>query len=261
MGSFFAKVFKELGLRVIVSDLNTKLTNREIVEKSDIVFFSVPIHATEKAIKSLMPFTRRSQLLLDCTSLKIVPIREMLKGKAQVIGLHPMFRPSSLGLKNQTVVMCAGRASKKNISMVKNWFKTKMAKTIEMSPEKHDRLMSIIQVLLHFHTIVLGHTIRKLGIPITDTLKVASPIYKLEMDMICRIFSQNPSLYAAIEMLNPETRRVTKTLLTESQKLAGIVLKKDFKKFEKEFLSTSGFLGNFKEKALREINELLTHVK
>lgn len=261
MGSFFAEIFKHKGFRVLISDVNTGLTNRKLVQKSDIVFFSVPIHLTPKMIKSVLPYTRPDQLLLDCTSLKTIPMAEMMKSKASVIGLHPMFRPSPIGLKNQTIVMCVGRAKKEQIQMVKNWFLSGGAKIIEMMPKKHDRLMSIIQVLLHFHTIVLGNTMKRLGVPIRETLATASPIYKLEMDMIGRIFSQNPLLYGAIEMFNPETTRVTQALLKETQRLAKIVLKKKLKNFANEFNKTSKFLGNFKDEALEEINCLLTHLK
>lgn len=261
MGSFFADFFRTLGFHVVVSDRGTKLKNDALVRESEIVFFSVPIHLTQKIIEDVRPLVRKDQLLLDCTSLKTIPMRAMMKSRASVIGLHPMFRPSPLGLQNQTVVMCVGRAQPATVAEVKKWFIHGGARVSLMTPRKHDRLMSIIQVLVHFHTIVLGHAMRKLGISVRDTLKAASPIYKLEMDMIGRIFSQSPTLYGAIEMFNPETKRVTQTLLKETQKLAAVVLRKDLKTFEKQFGKTSQFLGDFKEEALEEINRLLTHLK
>lgn len=261
MGSFFKDVFEKLGFSVLVSDIGTKMTNKKLVKKSDIVFFSVPIHLTEKVINEVVPFTRKDQLLLDCTSLKTIPMRAMMKSPASVIGLHPMFRPNPLlGLQNQTFVLCKGRASKKQIKTVKSWFIQGGAKVIEMSAKEHDKLMSIIQVLIHFHAITLGNTFEKLGVSLKDTLKVASPIYRLEMDMIGRIFSQDPLLYAAIEMFNPETKRVTAALLRETEKLARIVLSKDIGKFKKAFFKTSQFLGDFKEKALEETNRLLKYL-
>lgn len=260
MGSFFAKFFRKEGFRVLVSDMKTKLTNRELVKKSDVVFFAVPIHLTEKIIAEVIPFTRKNQLLLDCTSLKTFSVKTMMKSKAEVIGLHPMFRPSRLGFKNQIIVMCIGRARGITVKTVKSWFSKGGAKMIEMTPRQHDRLMSIIQVLLHFHAIVLGHAMRRLGVPVRETLKAASPIYRLEMDMIGRIFSQNPTLYGALEMRNPETKRVIKTLLRETKNLAAVVFKKDLRKFEALFRETSRFLGDFKDKALEEINKLLTHL-
>jgi len=156
--------------------------------------------------------------------------------------------------------MCVGRATEIQEKLVERWFTGCEAKIIKMSAKKHDQLMSIIQVLLHFHTIVLGNTFQKLKIPIRETLSVASPIYKLEMDMIGRIFSQDPFLYGAIEMLNPETKKVTNALLKETAKLTKIVQSKNLKEFEKTFKKTSQFLGEFKDEAMSEIDKLLNHL-
>lgn len=218
---------------------------------------SVPIHITQKVISEIIPYTRRGQLLTDVTSLKIFPLKEMMRGKADVIGLHPMFRPAKAGLKNQTIVMCIARASRKTANMVEKWFSKNDAEVIKMSPRRHDHLMSIIQVLVHFHTIVLGHTMRRLGVPVRETLKTASPMYRLEMDMIGRIFLQDPMLYGPIEMLNPESKKVIQALLKETAKLSKIVLKKDLAAFTKFFRQTAEFLGNFKEEAYTEINRIM----
>lgn len=260
MGRFFAQVFKKEGYRVVISDLHTPLSNKKLVQLSDVVMISVPIHRTQKVIREIIPYTRRGQLLTDVTSLKVLPLKEMIRGKADVIGLHPMFRPTPAGLKNQTVVMCVGRAARKMVATFENIFTKNGAAVIKMKPKQHDHLMSIIQVLVHFHTIVLGHTMRRLGVPVRETLKTASPMYRLEMDMIGRMFLQDPLLYGPIEMLNPESKKVIQALLKETAKLSKIVLKKDLAAFTKFFKQTAEFLGNFKEEAFEEINKLVAHL-
>jgi len=260
IGSFFARVFRRHGYRIIVSDLNTALTNEEVIARSDVLCFAVPLHLTVDIIQNLMPLVRRDQLLIDFASLKIDSMRAMMKSKASVLGVHPMFRPSKRGLKNERVVICKGRADTNHIAWIENILKKEGAHVVAMSAKKHDQLMSIIQVLLHFHTIVLGNTFRKLKIPIRDTLQISSPIYKLEMDVMARIFSQDPKLYGAIEMLNPETKKVTDAFLRETAGLAKAVQQKDLKKFAAEFTKTSKFLGSFKAEAMREIDHLLKYL-
>lgn len=257
MGSFFADYFKKIGCEVLISDEKTELSNKNLVKKSDIVIFSVPIHLTEKIIRKCIKWTRKSQILMDVTSLKVRPIKEMMKSSAEVIGLHPMFRAGKNGLQNQIIVMCPARAQKKTLQEITNWFTQGGAKIIEMKAKDHDELMSIIQVLLHFHTIVLGNTLEKLKIPLKKTLEIASPIYRLEMDMIGRLFSQDPLLYAGIEMLNPESKKVIHTLEKETKKLSKIISKKNFKAFTKSFQKTSNFFGSFKEEAMKKIDEML----
>ncbi len=260
MGKFFATLFRKKGFKILISDIGTKLTNQELVEKSDVVFFSVPMHLTEKIIEEVIPYTKKGQLLVDFTSLKIMPIKAMMKSKSQVIGLHPMFRPSGTDIKNQSIVICTGRAEQRTIEEVKKWFEEEGAKMVGMTAKEHDHLMSIVQVLLHFHTIALGNTLAKISAPLAKTLTIASPIYRLELDMIGRIFSQDPGLYAAIEILNPESKKMIQALMQETKKLATIVEKKDFTSFKKHFKKTSKFLGTFQKQATEEVDHILKNL-
>jgi len=119
MGRFFAHFFQNKGFRVEVSDLDTPLSNRELVELSDIVLFSVPLHLAEKIIEETVPYTRQNQLLMDVSSLKEKPVKAMLKSEASVIGLHPMFGPQVSSIKGQTIIACPIRIDKekKTISL------------------------------------------------------------------------------------------------------------------------------------------------
>lgn len=184
----------------------------------------------------------------------------MMKSKSQVIGLHPMFRPSGTDIKNQSIVICTGRAEQRTIEEVKKWFEEEGAKMVEMTAKEHDHLMSIVQVLLHFHTIALGNTLAKISAPLAKTLTIASPIYRLELDMIGRIFSQDAGLYAAIEILNPESKKMIQALMQETKKLATIVEKKDFTSFKKHFKKTSKFLGTFQKQATEEVDHILKNL-
>lgn len=261
MGKFFTSIFRKHGFRVIISDISTPLSNKKLIQQSDIVMFSVPIDKTEKIIRELIPYSRPKQIWCDLTSLKSLPIEEMLKSKAEVMGMHPMFRPTQSGLSGQTVILCPARCSDRTKNVFKKIFATEGAKVTEMSAEKHDHLMSIIQVLLHFHTIVLGNTFRALNISLPETLQIASPIYTLEINLIGRLFSQQPELYASIATLNPESTKVITALQKEADKLAKIIKKKDLHSFEKLFVETADFLGSFKQKAMKETNEILNKRK
>lgn len=257
MAKFFIPIFKKQGFKVIISDIATALSLQDIAKKSDILIFSVPIHKTVEIIRKTIPFTRKNQILMDFTSLKISPIKEMLKGKSEVIGLHPMFGPTAPNLKNQTIIMCPSRTKHKNF--VRQIFEREGAKIHEVTPSEHDKSMSIVQVLIHFHSILTGNVIRALDVNIKDILKYASPIYRLELSIIGRIFAQDPMLYGAIETMNPFSSEITKKVLEETIRLKKIIDRKDLEKFKKSFIKTSEFLGEFKKTALKESNQLLNN--
>ena len=265
MGSFFADFFAERGCEILVSDVKTPLTNKMVVKLADIVIVAVPIHLTKKVLREVAPLMRADQILADVTSLKVFPIKEMLKSKAQVIGLHPMFRPPHRGaaqndksaMKNQTVVMCPVRCSAKNRQWFKKIFSSGGANVVVMTPGHHDHLMAIIQVLVHFHSFVFGTTLRSLKANLREVLKVMSPVYRIQFDVVCRIFAQNAMLYASIGMLNPETKKITRAFVKATQAMQKILTQKQRGKFLNEFKKTAQFLGPFSKSALNESDQLI----
>ncbi|KKP39067.1 MAG: hypothetical protein UR28_C0010G0050 [Candidatus Peregrinibacteria bacterium GW2011_GWF2_33_10] len=258
LGAYFAKLFRNGDVKVLISDLNTKLSNEELIKKSDIVIFSVPLHLATEIIAKNIKFLRKDQLVMDFTSLKSLQIKEMLKSKAQVIGMHPMFGPSILSPKNQIVLYSPARTilEKKFVKFIKSF-----GFIVEkIDPQKHDKLMSIVQVLIHFKAIVLGKALENLKIDIKDTLKVASPAYQMELAMVGRIFAQDPNLYGAIEIMNPESKKVLNILEESFNLYKDIILEKDLKKFCKEFEKTSDFMGGYCKKALDKTSKLFKYL-
>ena len=73
-------------------------------------------------------------------------------------------------------------------------------------------MMSIIQVLFHLTTMLIGRTLRKLDIDIDETMDYTSPSYRIEMNLVGRIFAQNPELYGAITQMNPNTEEIFSAL-------------------------------------------------
>src|SRR5208337_5571160 len=94
---------------VNLADLDTPLTPERAVSESDIVIFAVPLHQTVEIIRKLVPHTRQGQLLMDLTSLKAAPVREMLQSPACVVGLHPMFGGRISSFSGQTLAACPVR--------------------------------------------------------------------------------------------------------------------------------------------------------
>jgi len=115
MGSHFASFFQDRGLQVLVSDVGTKLTNEELAIQTDITIVSVPMDKSEEVIKKIVQKVPGSSALMDLTSIKSAPVKQMLKGNCEVLGMHPMFGESN-HIPGQAVVLCktkkAGQWSK-----------------------------------------------------------------------------------------------------------------------------------------------------
>lgn len=251
MAKLFIPIFKKKGFKTIISDKGTKLSNKELTKKADIVIITVPIMKTKDVIREIVPYTRKNQILMDFTSLKMEPVNEMLKGKAEVIGLHPMFGPKISTTQNQRIIMCAARTSNKKF--IQSLFEKEGLLVHLTTPENHDKIMGVIQVLIHFHSIVLGHTLKHLKVDLKDAENFMSPIYRLEFDVIARIFSQDPDLYGPILMMNPEKHEIIEALKVNTENLANIVECSNQTLFREFFNKTAKYLGKYSEIASKMI--------
>ncbi len=253
MGSVMARLFRELGHRVLVADTASgALSNVEAAAAADVVVVSVPIDATEAVIREVGPHVRAEGLLADVTSIKREPVRAMLEAtRASVVGTHPMFGPAVHSLQGQRVVLCRARGDAW-AEWLRRTFAARGLVVTEATPDEHDAAMAVVQVLTHFQTQVHGLTLKRLGRPLRDTLRFTSPSYLMELYVAGRQFAQSPALYGPIEMRNPLSAEVTDAFCAAARELADIVRSKDQARFEAVFDSVRRFFGDFTAEALEQ---------
>src|SRR5690606_30624912 len=74
----------------------------------------------------------------------------------------------------------------------------------EIDARAHDETMAFVQVLRHLSTFVYGAHLAEEQVSVDELLSLSSPIYRLELVMVGRLFAQNPELYADIILSNPD---------------------------------------------------------
>jgi len=260
MGSFLRRIFGEVGHATISADLDTALSPEQAAARADVVIISVPIDATVEVIRRVGPQMRQDALLMDVTSLKAEPVRAMLEhAPCEVVGAHPMFGPTVDSLHRQVVVLCPARG-RRWAAWLREALESQAAEVLETTPERHDRLMAVIQVLRHFATMAFGRALADLGVDIQETLRFTSPIYRLELAMVGRHFAQSPELYAEIEMRNPQRAEVIEALRRSVDELGDIVRDADREAFVEEFRRIGAFFGDFRERALEESSYLIARM-
>lgn len=252
MGSCIARLFADLGHVVLIADLETELRPADAAAAADVAIVSVPIDATESAIREIGPSIRPESLLMDVTSIKERPLAAMLQStRASVVGTHPMFGPGVHSLQDQRVVICPGRGDEWRKWLTTN-FEARGLVATECSAEEHDRAMANVQVLTHFQTEVLGLTLARLGSPLNESLKFTSPAYLMELYVAARHFAQSPELYGSIEMSNPRTSEVTAAFGAAVGELARILSDEDREGFSAVFQEVRQFFGAFTQEALEK---------
>lgn len=260
IGGVLGRLFADLGHRVLVSDVDTELRAVEAASVADVTVISVPIDVTEEVIREVGPHVRDDALLMDVTSVKEAPVRAMLEAtRASVLGTHPMFGPSVHTLQGQRVVLCRGRGDAW-ADWVAQTFVARGLVITETTAQQHDRAMSVVQVLNHFQTQVLGLTLARLGVPLEETLKFTSPAYLLELYVAARHFAQESALYGPIEMRNPRAGEVTQAFGEAARELATVIAEGDQQAFDAMFVEVRGFFGDFTEEALEQSSYLIDRI-
>lgn len=256
MGQLFASFFLSRGVKVLISDLGTKLSNEDLAKKSDIIIVSVPISVTEKVIKNILPHLQKKSALVDLTSIKVKPLKAMLKANCEVMGLHPMFANSN-PIPRQTIIYCKTKKSGERCKWLLKFFKENEVILEGMTAKEHDKLMSVIQGLVHFADITFVDSLRKSKIPIEKIIKYSSKASELKIALAARILHQDPELYSSIQIENKENLKLEKKYLKSFQKLQEIIIKKDSRKFLKYFKKNKEYFKRYTDKAFQTSTELI----
>jgi chorismate mutase / prephenate dehydrogenase len=249
LGRRMADLFRDLGHRVLIADLDTQLGAAEAAAQADVTMIAVPIGVTERVVREVGPHVPEHGLLMDVTSIKGAPLAAMLAStRASVLGTHPMFGPGVNTFQGQRVVLCKGRGEAWAEWATAN-FRARGLVVTEASAEEHDRAMALVQVLTHYQTQVLGLTLARLGAPLAEGLKFTSPAYLMELYVAARHFGQDPALYGPIEMENPLTGFVTETFRGAAEAVQTLLKERDQAGFVRMFEEVRAFFGAFSEEA------------
>ncbi len=259
MGAFLAKVWSAGGYEVEAMGLEGGPTAEEVASRNDLVVIAVPIDVTPAVIAKVAPHMRKGACIVDVTSIKKPPLDAMLAHAPEgvdVVGTHPMFGPHGIDFDRQKVVLCRGRGDDA-FARVKKLYETFGAETIEATAEEHDAQMALIQVLVHEKTMVLGSVLERLKADLGRSLQFASPIYRTELAMIGRMFSQRAELYADILTVNPEAPRLSHVFEQEAAHFARAVAMTDRETVLRRFQQVAVYMKDFAAWAKKQSDAIL----
>ncbi|HPY30815.1 MAG TPA: bifunctional chorismate mutase/prephenate dehydrogenase [Verrucomicrobiota bacterium] len=252
MGRFFHRWFAQSECQVRILDREDWDHVESLTRGIDLCLLAVPIDVTESVAARIGPHLPRACVLADITSLKQAPLAAMLAAhQGPVLGLHPLFGPATTSMDKQIVVVTSGRepaASQWLLDQLMVWGNV----LVETTAAEHDEVMGVVQALRHFATFAFGQFMYARGVPIARTLELSSPIYRLELAMVGRLFAQDPMLYAEIVFATPERRALLKEFLESLQGNLEMIEAGDRAQFTTRFREIADWFGPFAEQALRE---------
>ncbi|WP_206099285.1 bifunctional chorismate mutase/prephenate dehydrogenase [Rheinheimera mangrovi] len=256
LGKRFVSLFLRSGYLVEVLEQENWHQAKDMVQGAALVLIAVPIAVTEQVITQL-PELDADTVLADLTSTKTGPLSAMLaKHSAAVVGLHPMFGPDISNIAKQVVVVSHGRDAEKYQWLIQQ-FKVWGAVLTEKSAQQHDELMQLIQAMRHFSSLVYGVHLAEEQADLQQLLELSSPIYRLELAMVGRLFAQNAELYADIMLSSSAVTGLLQRYQHRFNQLSHLLAARDKVGLMAEFAKGQQFFGPLADQFLQESRRLL----
>lgn len=255
-GRVFVKMFELSGYSVKVMGRLDWERSTEFFANAGLVVVSVPINQTSAIIERLSDLPANC-ILADVTSVKDRPLEAMLKAhQGPVVGLHPMFGPDVPSLAKQVIVHTTGRGAEQF-----QWLLEQMeiwgARLYEVSAKRHDEAMTLIQSLRHFTSFAYGAHLEQEEADLELLLNLSSPIYRLELAMVGRLFAQSPELYADIIMASDQSIEMIKRYHHRFGELIKLLDNHDREQFITAFNQVHDWFGDYAKQFLNESQSLL----
>ncbi len=260
LGQLFTQMLTLSGYKVNSIDKNDWQNADVIFDGAGLVIVTVPINVTCEVIADKLTQLPEHCILADLTSIKQKPLAAMLDAhKGPVVGLHPMFGPDVGSLAKQVVVVCHGREPQ-----AYQWLLQQMeiwgARIVEAEAERHDKAMQLVQAMRHFSTFVYGLNLCKEEADIESLLQFSSPIYRLELAMVGRLFAQDPELYADIIFAQQGSQHAISDYLDNYRDALTMLKAGNRQEFVTQFQRVAKWFGDFAPQFQHESRAMLQSV-
>jgi len=247
MGQWFARFLLKEGKQVIITGRNERklLTTREqlgvdittsnveAIKQANVIVLSLPIDSFEQVVEQISPHMRSGQIVLDITSVKALPVEIMHRHikTGLVLGTHPVFGPGARDMSNQNFVLTPTNDEENSLAQkVGHYVEERGAKATLMTPGEHDEMMTIVLGLSHFIAITSADTLIS-SEKFQRMKEVGGTTYRVLLTLVESVISEDPELYASLQMSLPGMSRVEELFLKKSKEWADLVKSKDKQTF------------------------------
>ena len=247
MGRWLSRFLLEDDFGVIIADANEKSladagrrlgvdiagSNIEALRGADYILLSVPVENLEEVLKGIGPHVQTDQVVIDITSTKERPVDLMHRyvGNGRILGAHPLFGPGAGSITNKNVVLTPTDDEEAVLAdKITAYLGAKGARVSRMTPQEHDETMSLVLGLSHFIALVAADTLLSSG-EIRPMKTSGSSTYKVLLTLIESVLSEDPELYASLQMSLPRVTHFEELFREKTAEWAELVAGKDREEF------------------------------
>jgi len=247
MGQWFARYLKDEGhtltitgrsqekLRKVGRELGVKTaTNIEAVQQANVVLISVPINTFEQVIQEISQHIKPDQIIVDDTSIKVLPVDIMHHyiSTGITLGAHPVFGPGAKDMRQNFVLTPMTDNEVELANRIKVYLEAKGGNVTLMSPKEHDEMMAIVLGLAHFIAIVSADSILNLD-NFTQLKAIGGTTYKVLLTLIESVTSEDAELYGSLQMNLPHLVNIQQNFIEHARDWTNLIKTRDEQAFVK----------------------------
>jgi len=205
-------------------------SNHEAARKAEATFISTPIDVTPKVLRDISSEIRRGTSVVEISSLKshIIPILNELGEKGvRTISVHPLFGPGVQDIAAEKIALIPVSDPSSEFKLAETFFPG--AELVVVDVVEHDKAMALTLSLPHFLNIAFASVVGEEDINVLK--KLGGTTFALQLVLSEGVMTEDPTLYASIQMSNEYTARYLDKFLSKAEALKQHVSGKDSQRF------------------------------
>lgn len=201
MGAMLSRRWQSAKYSVCGIDLPLTSEKLDRVAKNNAVILCIPAGVMAETLQILVPHLDGSQILLDITSVKIQPLRQMNAAySGPVVGTHPLFGPHPDPRTPLKVCLVPGnKATEEILRESEALFTDISCIPFRSTAEEHDRAAAAIQGLNFITNLAYFATLARQK----EILPYLTPSFTRRMDAARKMLTEDAALFEWLFEANP----------------------------------------------------------
>jgi len=256
MGRWLVRHFLSQGHNIRISDVKTEEAvafaesvgasfsghNPEAVEDADLTLVSTPITVVPQVLREIAPSVKEDSIVAEISSLKshVVPVLlEMAETHTNTLSIHPLFGPGVKKLEEEKIALIPVVDPASEVESVTRFFPG--VEVVVVGAEEHDRAMALTLSLPHFLNILFASVMSEEDLVFLK--KLGGTTFALQLTLSESVMTENPELYASIQMNDEYTVRYLDRFLSKAENVRDWIARKDAKSFTEFYRSAQTSLS------------------
>ena len=209
-------VVRVYDIEKVADDERIEICSLDEVLECIIVFIAVPIRSFEQIVKEISTYSLYNTTIVDVCSVKVYPVEIMEQHLPEHVGIiasHPHFGPDSYSpFRELKATICPVRDVYKRATDIKEIFESQSIRTIEMTPDEHDRIAASSQGVTHF----IGRVLNESGVRSTNMNTMG---FNELLGVIEQTCNDSWDLFKDLQRYNPYTNDMIDNMVGTIEKI------------------------------------------